>query len=351
MVLVGMLNYRKHPDEVKKAFACAAVAKMMDIDFVFFTAGNVNFEKQTINGYVYEKGSWINKEVGFPDVIYNATSGRTANQRKVYRKLKKIIPFTSHPIGNKMKVYRRIEKIPEFRHYLIPSKKIFNAQDVLDAIMEYKKVVVKPLSGNRGDNILFIEQIGEQYEFVDGADHELVDGEKLIERISIAITNKTLLVQPYISCRTIDGFPYDFRIHVQKGGTGEWGITLIYPRIGSKDGIISNVSKGGFIAKLESFLDREFGREGFDIQRTLEQFAIRFSEKFADMYKQPLDELGIDIGIDSDKKLWIYEVNWRPGYVYRELDAAMRLIPYAVYLAGNSMQVDSDQSEEGTGII
>lgn len=62
------------------------------------------------------------------------------------------------------------------------------------------------------------------------------------------------------------------------------------------------------------------------------------------MYKKPLDELGIDIGIDQNRKLWIYEVNWRPGYIYRELDAAMRLIPYTVYLAKN-MNSESNEAK------
>ncbi len=345
MVLVGMLHYRKHPEEVKKAYACAAVAKMMEVDFVFFTPSSVNFEEQRIQGYIFEKGSWIKKEMGFPDVIYNASPMKTVSQKKIYRKLKKTIPFTSHSIGNKMKVFRKIENVPEFSHYLIPSKKVYEFKDILDAIQEFNKVVVKPLSGNHGEMVMFIERTLDQYDLIEGENHEIVDEEGLYSKISTLMTNKALLVQPYILCKTKDGYPYDFRIHVQKGGTGEWGITLIYPRIGSKDGIISNVSKGGFIAKLGSFLDREFGHEGFDIQKTLEQFAIRFSEKFDEMYNRPLDELGIDVGIDANKKLWIYEVNWRPGYVYRELDAAMRLIPYATYLAQKMKMNINEQPE------
>ncbi|MFQ7057969.1 MAG: YheC/YheD family protein [Turicibacter sanguinis] len=35
-----------------------------------------------------------------------------------------------------------------------------------------------------------------------------------------------------------------------------------------------------------------------------------------DPTKQVFDELGIDIGIDSRNYIWIYEVNWRPGFIY-----------------------------------
>ena len=93
------------------------------------------------------------------------------------------------------------------------------------------------------------------------------------------------------------------------------------------------LAQEGISESSKAFLEREYGVEGYDMQKILEQFAIRFSEKFDALYKGQLDELGIDIGIDENKKLWIYEVNWRPGSVYRGLDAAMNTIPYAAYLA------------------
>ena len=56
MVTVGMLHFRKHPQKVKKAYACAAVSKMEGIEFFYFSPGNVRFEDKSIHGYIYEKG-------------------------------------------------------------------------------------------------------------------------------------------------------------------------------------------------------------------------------------------------------------------------------------------------------
>ncbi|WP_172372045.1 YheC/YheD family protein [Sporosarcina jiandibaonis] len=332
MVIVGMLHYRKHPRKVKKAYTCAAVAKMEGIEFYYFSPNSVRFEEKIIYGYVFENGNWIQKEMAFPDVIYNASGMKTAAQKKLYHQLKKIIPFTSHPIGNKMKVYRKIKEIPEFAHYLIPSENIKEPQAVFEALDEFNKVIVKPLSGSQGRGVMYIEKNGDKFDLVEGSESSLVDVTELHSKIKSVIEERAFLVQPYISSRTKDGLPFDFRIHVQKNGSGEWVITLIYPRIGSDHGIISNVSSGGYIGKLESFLDREYGSEGYDMKKILEHFAIRFSRKFDNTYKSQLDELGIDIGIDENKKPWIYEVNWRPGSVYRGLDAAMNTIPYAAYL-------------------
>lgn len=328
-----MLYHRKHPIQVKKAYNCAAVAKMEGIEFYYFSPGNVRLDENIIHGYVYENGIWLQKEMPLPDVIYNPSGMRTSNQKEVYRNLKKIIPFTSHPIGNKIKVFRKIKQLPEFTNYLIPSEEIIDTQSVLHALNNFGKIVVKPLSGSNGLNVTYIERSEENFVVLDGSNRITVNEAELHSKIETLISNKKFLVQPFISCRTIDGHPYDFRMHVQKNGLGVWSIAMIYPRIGSKNGIISNVSKGGYTGKLKSFLFKEYGIEDYNIKRTLEQFAIHFSEKFDDLYENPLDELGIDIGIDENNKLWIYEVNWRPGYGYRGFDSAMNTIPYAAYLA------------------
>lgn len=336
MVTVGMLHCRKHPEQIKKAYACAAVAKMEGIDFFYFSPGNVNLEQKTIEGYVFEMGNWIQKTMRFPDVIYNSSSMKTMAQKEIYRELKKKIPFTSHPIGNKMKVFRKINKMDQFASYLIPSKKISNSQEVLESLNEFNRVVIKPLAGNRGEKVIFIERNEDHYIILEGNNKKIISENELRLLIETVIVEKKFLVQPYIYCKTKEGFPFDFRIHIQKNGSGVWEIALIYPRIGSNDGIVSNVSKGGYIGKLESFLEREYGLEGYNIQKNLEMFAVRFSEKFDALHKMPLDELGIDIGIDENKKLWIFEVNWRPGYIYRELDAAKKIIPYAAYLVSKN---------------
>ncbi|GEL06285.1 YheC/YheD family endospore coat-associated protein [Rummeliibacillus stabekisii] len=340
MVIVAMLHYRKHPHKIKKAFICASVAKMEGIDFYFFSPSGVKFKEKTIQGYQYENGTWVLKEMPFPDVIYNVAGMKTSYQKKVSRRLKKIIPFTSHPIGNKMQVFEKIKTIPEYAHYLIPSETIKDPQDVLSALEQYKKIIIKPLSSSQGKGLIFIERIGDQIELLEGFHREVVSVTELRTKIETVINEKEYLVQPYISSRTKDGFPFDFRIHMQKNGYGEWAITLIYPRIGSDDGIISNISAGGYIGKLETFLEKEYGEESYDILRMLEQFPKRFLQKFEALYNNQFDELGIDIGIDENKRLWIFEVNWRPGLVYRELDAAMNTIPYAAYLANQKNSLD-----------
>ena len=61
--------------------------------------------------------------------------------------------------------------------------------------------------------------------------------------------------------------------------------------------------------------------------------------------EKTLDEIGIDVGLDQHHKIWIYEVNWRPGCpptFYLELDVVKNTIQYALYLTKNQQKIKED---------
>ncbi|EEM56524.1 Glutathione synthase S6 modification [Bacillus thuringiensis serovar monterrey BGSC 4AJ1] len=101
--------------------------------------------------------------------------------------------------------------------------------------------------------------------------------------------------------------------------------------------MVSNMASGGYSTYLDVFLKEEFDDNWYNIQRYLERFALIFSNHLNSLYDDVLfDELGIDVGIDKNQKLWLFEVNRRPGVpnIFNlELDVAKNTIHYARYLA------------------
>jgi UDP-N-acetylmuramoyl-tripeptide--D-alanyl-D-alanine ligase len=129
-------------------------------------------------------------------------------------------------------------------------------------------------------------------------------------------------------------------LHVQKNGEGKWVITKIYPRIAPDGSIVSNISNGGSTYYIDPFLKHEFGDEWYDMKKYLEVFALQLAESMEkiqiEYFNEYIDELGFDVGLDDMNKIWIYEINWRPGCppaFYLELDVVKNMIRYAIYLA------------------
>ncbi|MCM2531950.1 YheC/YheD family protein [Neobacillus pocheonensis] len=342
MITIGMLHYRKDPVKLFKTYMYAAAAKMEGVNFFYFTPSRVNLEQKRIRGVFYENGKWIEREVGYPDVVFNAGGTITTKQDEIVDALQKEIPFTSHPIGDKMSVYKRIKKSGQFTQYLIPSEELVRVTTVFLYLNKYKSIIIKPVSGAKGEGIIYIEKQDKNF-FLKTDEMELHFSEQELKEwiAELLLLDEMYLIQPFIQSKTKTGLPFDFRLHVQKNEQGKWVITTIYPRI-ANSGVVSNISLGGYTSYLPGFLKQQFDEEFYNVQRYLEVFAIQFSTHFDSLYDEPLDELGIDVGMDENKKIWIYEVNWRPGtpvLFYLEMDVAKRTIEYAVYLAQQSRKV------------
>lgn len=342
MTLIGMLHHRKDPTKVTKTYAFAAVAKAEGAGFFYFTPKAVDFSNQSIKGKVYENGSWVERNMPFPDVIYNAGDpNKLAKSEDVIQKLRKKIPFTTNSIGNKWSVYERLKKGKEFAHYLIPSERISGDTDkFFQFLSKHNSIVFKPYDGRKGKGIYFISAEKENYLVTHNSSTSSYSKKQLKELIEEKLSSGTFIMQPYIKSITKSGQIYDFRLHAQKDGEGEWVITAIYPRIAPKGSIIPNINNGGFTNYLDPFLMQEFKDEAINLKKTLEFFTLSLAKHLDDLqmqlYEEVIDEIGIDIGLDENQKIWIYEVNWLPGCpptFYLEMDVVKNSIRYAMYLA------------------
>ncbi len=343
MTLIGMLHHRKDPKTVIKSYAYAVVAKAEGARFFYFSPGEVNFVNRSIRGQVYENGIWIERMMPFPDVIYNAGSPeKLAKSKDIIQKLRKEIPFTTNSIGNKWNVNERLKEAKEFSSYLIPTEIVKDAEHFLRFITAFEKVVFKPIDGRKGKGIFFITKKEDAFFVRKDSNTIRYTRQQLIEFIKSKILKGTHIIQSYIQSVTKSGQVYDFRLHIQKDGEGKWVITTIYPRIAPMGSIIANINNGGYTNYLDPFLQQEFKEEAFNIRKTLEYFSLSLANHLDELqmcqFEEVIDEIGVDIGLDENNKIWIYEVNWRPGCppaFYLELDVVINSIRYAIYLSKN----------------
>lgn len=330
-MLIGMLHNRKDPAKVSRAYLYSAIAKLEGVDFIYFTTKGVDFKNEKISGYYYEKGRWIEKEFPFPDVVLNTANQKTKKQNQIYYKLEKLIPYTSFPVGSKIDVYKKLEKSEYLKKFLIPYKQVYSNEDVLLFLDNYKEIIVKPIRGHHGDNVIKVEKVENGYKVIEKLNSFIFNQEELEAYLNKMPQNR--LVQKYINSSLASGEPFDFRLHLQKDKQAKWKVTIIIPRIGSKNFVITNISQGSQMMEFLKFIRNEYPDSWQKVKEQIETFAVNFSNEFENQYPYYFDELGIDIGYDKDKTIWVYEVNWRPGHVFIEVSTARNAILYALYLA------------------
>jgi UDP-N-acetylmuramoyl-tripeptide--D-alanyl-D-alanine ligase len=200
--------------------------------------------------------------------------------------------------------------------------------------------VFKPSSGHQGIVVYHIRKKGGSFRLLEGTEEKTLTAAELSKFILDKKEQDEYIVQPYINCRTKSGEPYDFRLHVQKGRNGQWTVPAIYPRIGRHGAIVCNICQGGRTCDIDDFLEKEFGADGFGVKKYLEIFSMQLASHLDEiqneLYGEELDELGIDVGIDKDRKMYIYEVNWRPGhppFIKVDLNVIKNTVHYAMFLA------------------
>ena len=343
-ITVGMLvKTKKNPSIFKKfnnmKFACASVAKIRNLDFFFFTSEDVKYKQKKIRGYIYnEKGNLVRKTFSYPDVIIDRLRMRgIKGYEKIYTEFSDI-PFNNERDGgaiSKSETYDIISKSPIFNSYLIPYRKVTSTDDILDFVKTHNKIILKPSVGSFGDDIICIEaKAPNEFQVELGDEKSIKNMEELQEFVDL-YSAKPMVVQEFIESKTKHGAPFDVRIHILKDDKGEWNVANIYPRIGSVEGITSNLSSGGSTSTWASFFKHEFPEyEWKDFNRTLMEFSVEFCKFFETEINRSVNEIAIDIGIDRNKmQLMFFEINVNiPGCRFHTLEAAYYIVSYAEFL-------------------
>ena len=343
-ITIGMLvKTKKNPSIFKKfnnmKFACASVAKLRNFEFFFFTKEDIKYKQKKIHGYIYnEKGKLVRKTFSYPDVIIDRLRMRgIEGYERIYEEFSNI-PFNNDRDGgaiSKSETYDIISNSEAFNSYLIPYREVTSADDILDFLKIYNKIILKPSVGSFGDDIIYIEAKASNIFHVELSGEKSTKSiDELLEFIDL-YSAQPMVVQEFIVSKTKFGAPFDIRIHVLKDDKGEWNIANIYPRIGSIEGITSNLSSGGSTSTWANFFKHEFPEyEWKDFNKMLMEFSIEFCKFFQVELDRNVNEIAIDIGIDRNKmKLVFFEINVNiPGCRFHTLEAAYYIVSYAEFL-------------------
>lgn len=317
----------------ERTYYMAAEAFMQGAKLLVFSVKDVDFNNKTVTSYTRENNSWVRVTTPFPDVMINAYTDLKEGLKEEFM-LRAEIPFTSHFLSAKKTFFHQIKEAGQFDSLLIPYASVKSIGAIDEYLTKYKKIIVKPSIGARGLGIYQISGTFDRYILRDNKKTHKLDRHNL-KKIVDDFIDKGYLVQPYMECRTSMDEPFDFRIHIQKDGQGAWQITRMYARIGAKGSVLSNISQGGLSCDIDYFLKVEYGERASYWKDKLETLSFDIAKHIEEIYMQSFDEFGIDLAIDKDENIWLYEVNSGPQTKYHEPQRARHIIAYARYIAKN----------------
>lgn len=290
----------------------------------FFSIENIDWNKKLVQGLVRVNSRWVVQTLPIPIIIYdrNVENNCRVESIELRKKLKGICQiFNPMPKLSKWETIKAIEKNPKLFSIIPITIQYETSNDLENSLKLYPSLYLKPDSLSKGKGIFRVSKNqNERYkiEYRTPEENHIVSLKNLkdLEILMSQYLEKGggYIIQQEINKAIFKGNSFDFRALFQKDFQGAWQLSGAAGRISGKGSIITSPRSGGAVEDLEIILKEVFNESytssnGLydNIVRLGREICLSLEKEFGDCI-----ELGLDMAIDINKKVWLIEVNGKP---------------------------------------
>lgn len=330
----------------------ARISRHMKGRFFFFRPGDVCWQNKTVRGYRYTAcGTWEAASYPLPDVIYDRLPSRRLELSPGMKRFRRhileqenILCFNSSYL-NKWNVYQKLVQSEELRSYL-PETHLLNTESLSDMLSRYPVLFAKPANGSMGRGIIKIRHMPQGFSYTlyrrgkwNGTARTPAGWMKNTRK---ARRGWMYIIQQGIALKKWEDSAFDLRIILQKDGLGEWKLSKRFFRVARRGSSVANLSSGGHVEPYNVLLPKLLHHDAGQLEKLnreiswlCRQIATKLEEEGC------FGELGLDLGIGKNGKVWLIEVNSKPRKA-TETEMSMQIVrntfrrplEFASFLAG-----------------
>ena len=296
--------------------------------FVYaFKPRDINWQQETVYAYMLGAGGeFIRKTVPLPDVVYNRLPSRKTDFSPFTNQLRerfarRDIAFFNWAFFNKSDIYAQLEKDVQASRFVPETYANPSPERIKDMLDRHRFVYYKPSGGSLGNGIYRLTYQSKKGYF---ARYRTSEGNILLKFPSFSSLMRMLqsrhgaglrnyVIQQGIQLIEIDGCPIDFRFHMHKDSRNKWKAVGIGAKKAGKGSVTTHIKNGGSLMTPEQALSRAFGSRSSEVLEKAKETAVMLAEAIENQQTHVLAEIGFDIGIDQNEKIWMFEANSKPG--------------------------------------
>ncbi|MBA4495251.1 YheC/YheD family protein [Paenactinomyces guangxiensis] len=347
-IIVCYGNKNRRPPFSEAAFfqQLTQVGKGLGIQVIVFSPRHIDWKTRTVPAWFVEANSgWGTGIKPLPSLIYDRCFYLDTRHYMAYKPYVQRIAQDPHirllgrALGGKHQTYEILKQSPVIKPFLPPTTRYQTPQDLIRLLKRHGSLLIKPNGGSHGRGVAAITLHPRGHYEVRGRSranepfqHSVQNEEKLQMWAQQFIQDTRYIIQPFLSLFTPDRRPFDLRILVQKNERKEWETTGTAVRIGKAGTVTSNLHGGGQATSLRPFLDQHYpAKQVPPILEKIEKVSSAVPP-FIEVHHGPLLELGLDVGIDLQGRVWLLEVNSKPGRTIFLKTGEMKIRQRAVQL-------------------
>jgi glutathione synthase/RimK-type ligase-like ATP-grasp enzyme len=311
------------------------MARANRLNAYVFSPVQLDERTRRVKGYRFLAGGggWQEGWFPLPDVVYDRSFFSRREDylahRAAVRRLYKLKPFAylGHGLKSKWEMYTFLRRDPRLQPYLPKTARMEQPEQAAVWLDSMGEIFLKPESGSQGCGTVKAQRLAADAYHISARDsrncplkHSFTSKEAFTHWLRDFIGNRKYLLQPYLALQDSRGEAWDIRALVQKNGQGLWELAGMAVRRGEAGSITSNIHGGGTALEADVFLAEQFGpQQAAEVSKKLQFLAARIPQAL-EAGNGRMAELGLDLGVDREGKVWIIEVNTKPGRsVFRRL--------------------------------
>lgn len=223
------------------------------------------------------------------------------------------MPIERHHVKSKLAVAYQLSHLPETARH-IPDTELLYKSSLYRMTRRYDKVYLKPDRGRKSRGVVRIERMRDgKFMLRQETQATVVKAYDLWPTVEKLTGDTKYLIQQAVNSVTKDLRHFDLRCHALRIN-GSWKVAGICGRLGKRGSVITTSHSGGTPTLLETLFTRHLkytASERAQMVRRLHKVVINTVSNVSRMYPN-LWEFAVDIGVDTRKRIWIFEVNIEP---------------------------------------
>lgn len=338
---IGML-VSERDEEFRLHDAMAFASAAHETDFFCFHPADAAFPSPLLKAMVFSGGKWVAQYRRLPDVVYDRLKERGLRRSEsAYLRLEGIPTTHTRPAGsfNKVRAYEMLQGDPEVAPHLIPYAALDSAQTALEFLDRHGQTVIKPSGGTKGSAIIVVRREGDLYRVDDPLYNHLLTREQMTALMDGLAAAKDMVLQKFIDSVSPEGLPFHIRVHLIRNDQGEFQIIGYMPYISTqkRHKVVNHHTNLRAFTQWHWFMPYQFPGKEDEVQKRIDRFAYAVAHRIDACLEDRLWEIGLDLGIEQDESIWLYEANMnKVGVISRELEAAKLLVPSCLMLMNPS---------------
>lgn len=320
----------------------------------FFSIEGIDWNNKLVRGLYRKKPQWISVTFPLPKVIYdrNVENNCRVESMELRNRLGSGYRILNcMPKLSKWETIIALRKNPMLRSAIPETIQYKSCRDVAASLQRHPCIYLKPDSLSKGKGVFRITKAsGCQYK----VEYRTPEKNHIVNLNTLNVLDDLMkdysikgggyIIQQEIEKASFRENPFDFRLLYQKNYKGEWEPGGIAGRISAPGSIITSPRSGGAVENFSTILKETFNEDP-STEGGLYKEVIRIGKEICSTIEQEFGdcvELGLDMTIDINHRIWVIEVNGKPLKVslkrlnQPELVARCnrRPIEYAVYRSG-----------------